>query len=164
MEMGWLLSTSLVSGNTAVLDRRRADTLLRQRNHKIMSSPLSLSLSLPLTPLSHYLHPSLSNLSSFSSIWCPASPCPRTCPQRHLPTYLRPPPRPQHQSPPWLPCPRCHQYWEEPTSPVWEPCAGATRINTPCRCRQVGPTTQRYTHTHTQKESLAITMYLTFYS
>lgn len=39
MEMGWLLSTSLVSGNTAVLERRRADTLLCQRNHKIMPPP-----------------------------------------------------------------------------------------------------------------------------
>lgn len=47
MEMGWLLSTSLVSGNTAVLERRRADTLLCQRNHKIMPS----SSSFPLTPL-----------------------------------------------------------------------------------------------------------------
>lgn len=33
--MGWFLSTSLVSGNTAVLKRRRADTRLRQGNHKI---------------------------------------------------------------------------------------------------------------------------------
>lgn len=59
MEMGWLLSTSLVSGNTAVLERRRADTLLCQRNHKIMPSSssfppspklfLSLSRSPPIT-------------------------------------------------------------------------------------------------------------------
>lgn len=47
MEMGWLLSTSLVSGNTAVLERRRADTLLCQRNHKIMPSSSSSS---SLTP------------------------------------------------------------------------------------------------------------------
>lgn len=46
MEMGWLLSTSLVSGNTAVLERRRADTQLCQRNHKIMLR----SLSLPPSP------------------------------------------------------------------------------------------------------------------
>lgn len=56
MEMGWLLSTSLVSGNTAVLERKRADTRLCQRNHKIMPSSLFLffspspppSLSMPL--------------------------------------------------------------------------------------------------------------------
>lgn len=60
MEMGWLLSTSLVSGNTAVLERRRADTLLCQRNHKIMPSS-----SFPLPPplpscfyLFHALHQS----------------------------------------------------------------------------------------------------------
>lgn len=45
--MGWLLSTSLVSGNTAVLERRRADTQLCQRNHKIMLRSLSLSPSPP---------------------------------------------------------------------------------------------------------------------
>lgn len=44
MEMGWLLSTSLVSGNTAVLEKRRADTRLCQRNHKIMPSSLPPSL------------------------------------------------------------------------------------------------------------------------
>lgn len=43
--MGWLLSTSLVSGNTAVLERGRADTRLCRRNHKIMPSSLSLCLS-----------------------------------------------------------------------------------------------------------------------
>lgn len=60
MEMGWLLSTSLVSGNTAVLERRRADTRLCQRNHKIM--PSSLPLSLP---------PSLSLLLLFVSVSFP---------------------------------------------------------------------------------------------
>lgn len=54
--MGWLLSTSLVSGNTAVLERRRADTLLCQRNHKIMPS----SSSFPLLPPSPKLFLSLS--------------------------------------------------------------------------------------------------------
>lgn len=81
-------------------------------------------------------------ISPCSSIWCPASPCPRTCPQRRPPTYLRPLPRPRPPSHPWLPCHRCHQYWVEPTSPAWEPCADATRTNTPCLCRRVGPTTQ----------------------
>lgn len=51
MEMGWLLSTSLVSGNTAVLERRRTDTRLCQRNHKIMPSPLSLPPSHSLSLL-----------------------------------------------------------------------------------------------------------------
>lgn len=149
MEMGWLLSTSLVSGNTAVLERRRADTRLCQRNHKIMLS------SLPPHP------PSLS--SALSSTWCPASPCPRTCPQRRPPTYLRRPPHPPRQSRPWRPCPRCRRYWEEPTSPVWEPCAGGTRTNTPCPSRQVGPTTQRcmshhHTHTHARVQSAQLTV------
>ncbi len=151
--MGWLLSTSLVSGNTAVLERRRADTRLCQRNHKIMPSSFSLSLSLPpsLSPLLVFESVSfpLSTLHSVfphpSSTWCPASPCRRTCPQRRPPTYLRHPPRPQHRSHPWPPCPRCRQYWEEQTSPVWEPCADATQTNTPCPCRQVGPTTQHCT-------------------
>lgn len=50
MEMGWLLSTSLVSGNTAVLERRRADTWLCQRNHKIMLSSLLLLHPPPSLP------------------------------------------------------------------------------------------------------------------
>lgn len=146
MEMGWLLSASLVSGNTAVLERRRADTRLCQRTHKVMPFSLSLYLTLPLPPtcmsvfFSPY-HPRCIFLDP-SSTWCPALPCPRTCPQHRPPTYLRHPPRPQHLSHPWLPCPRCHQYWVEQTSPVWEPCADVTLTNTPCLCRQVGPTTQ----------------------
>lgn len=51
MEMGWLLSTSLVSGNTAVLERRRADTRRCQRTHKIMPSSICLSLPPSLLPL-----------------------------------------------------------------------------------------------------------------
>lgn len=147
MEMGWLLSTSLVSGNTAVLERRRADTLLCQRNHKIMPSS-----SFPLPPLPQVVSISFTlstnhilSSSHRSSTWCPASPCPRTCPRRHPPTYLRHRPRPQHLSHPWLQCPTCHRCWEEQTSPAWEPCADATRTNIPCLCRQVGPTTQRST-------------------
>lgn len=148
--MGWLLSTNLVSGNTAVLERRRADTRLCQRNHKIMPSSLPPSLRY----FCLYLSPpgALFPSPAASSTWCPASPCPRTCPQHRPPIYLKHPPRPQRQSHPWPPCPRYRQYWEEQTSPVWEPCAGATRKNTPCPSRQVGPTTQRCTShsTHTQ--------------
>lgn len=160
--MGWLLSTSLVSGNTAVLERRRADTRLCQRNHKIMLSSLPLQtpppsspqpLSLPASPMCTRNLPTRRAVSPSapSSTWCPASPCPRTCPQRRPPTYLRRPPRPPRRSRPWPPCPRCRRYWEEPTSPVWEPCAGGTRTNTPCPSLRVGPTTQRCMsrdHTH----------------
>lgn len=54
--MGWLLSTSLVSGNTAVLKRRRADTRLCQGNHKITLprpplTPPSCCLSYPRSVL-----------------------------------------------------------------------------------------------------------------
>lgn len=147
--MGWLLSTSLVSGNTAVLERRRADTRLL--------SPKPQKQGLP-PPFPSCLRRSSLTTSIFppdSSTWCPASPCPRTCPRRRPPTYLRHPPRPRHPSHPWPPCPRCRRYWEEPTCPAWEPCAGATQTNTPCRSRQVGPTTQHCTlhTTHTDRHT-----------
>lgn len=66
MEMGWLLSTSLVSGNTAVLERRRAETRLCQRNHKIMLSSLPLHPPFPNFPTRRtlFLHPQLNLVSS----------------------------------------------------------------------------------------------------
>lgn len=165
MEMGWLLSTSLVSGNTAVLERRGADTQLCQRTHKIMPASLSLPLlSLFCSPSQLHVclfptHHLCSVFLHLSSTWCPASPCPRTCPQHHPPTYLRHPLRPQHPSHQWLPCLRCHQYWAEQTSPVWEPCADVTLTNIPCLCRQVRPTTQhcmynRYTTSYSICQSV----------
>lgn len=64
MEMGWLLSTSLVSGNTAVLERRGADTQLCQRTHKIMPASLSLSLAPPPSYVSVFFPPTAHTLSS----------------------------------------------------------------------------------------------------
>lgn len=98
---------------------------------------------------------SLSLSLSTSSTWCPASPCPRTCRRRRPQTYLRRPPRPRRPSRPWPPCPRCPQCWAEPTCPAWAPCAVATRTNTPCRFRQVGPTTQ---HTSAHINTYACTL------
>lgn len=126
--MGWLLSTRLVSGNTAVLERRSADAPLCQRNHKNQPP--------------HPIHPLPAKFSSFflsscSSTWSPASPCPRTSLLRPPQTYLRPPLRPPPPSPPWPPCPRCRRCWAGQTSPAWGPCADATRTNTPCSYRQV---------------------------
>lgn len=159
--MGWLLSTSLVSGNTAVLERSSADAPICQRNHKMMPSASSLThMCMYLFPTSWVMTQILSSLRC-SSTWCRVSPCRRTCPQRHPLTYLRRPPRPQPPSRPWLLCPRCHRYWEEPTSLAWEPCADATRTNTPCLCRRVGPTTQHCTqHQFTKKPIKCIVSYI----
>lgn len=159
--MGWLLSTSLVSGNTAVLERSGADAQICQGNHKTMpsASPFHphLCVCVCLFPTS-WVMTRVSFSPRRSSTWCRASPCRRTCPRRRPQTYLRPPQRPQPPSHPWRPCHRCRQYWEEPTSPAWEPCAGATRTNTPCLCRRVGPTTQHCTQHHFTQIKLAARM------
>lgn len=61
MEMGWLLSTSLVSGNTAVLERRRADNRLSEKpqNNSYLSPSLPPSLSLLLLFVSVPFPPAL---------------------------------------------------------------------------------------------------------
>lgn len=73
--MGWLLSTSLVSGNTAVLKRRRADARLCRGNRKLTPPPTphaTLSLSYPC--LSVLLQLNLVSSVTMSKNLPPASP------------------------------------------------------------------------------------------